>query len=67
MIWSIVMVFVLIWANVHCASDNTTSFNALVLMVDKSLTNRFDMAHIGPAIDIAQQVFPFCLIDVGLV
>lgn len=35
---------------------NLTSYNVLVLMVEKSLTNRFDLVHIGPAIDIAQKV-----------
>ena len=31
-------------------------YNVLVLMVEKSQTNRFDLVHIGPAIDIAQKV-----------
>jgi len=37
-------------------SPNVTSYNVLMLMVEKSLTNRFDLVHIGPAIDIAQKV-----------
>ena len=39
--------------------SNITSYNVLVVMVDKSPTNRFDLVHIGPAIDIAQKVNPF--------
>lgn len=38
------------------AFPNITSYNVLVLMVEKSLSNRFDLVHIGPAIDIAQKV-----------
>lgn len=33
-----------------------SNYNVLVLMVEKSRTNRFDLVHIGPAIDIAKEV-----------
>lgn len=46
-----------IFAVLVCGQLATTDpYNVLVLMVEKSLTNRFDLVHIGPAIDIAQKV-----------
>lgn len=42
-----------------CFLQDTTSYNVLVLMVEKSSTNRFDLVHIGPAIDIAKMVCLF--------
>lgn len=38
------------------ANHFATNYNVLVLMVEKSRTNRFDLVHIGPAIDIAKEV-----------
>lgn len=42
-----------------CFPQDTTEYNVLVLMVKKSSTNRFDLVHIGPAIDIAKMVWLF--------
>lgn len=36
--------------------SNKQTYNVGLLMVQKSATNRFDLVHIGPAIDIAIQV-----------
>ncbi|KAH9398614.1 hypothetical protein TYRP_018858 [Tyrophagus putrescentiae] len=38
----------------HCLPPDNGTYNVLVLMVQKSSTNRFDLVHIGPAIDIAK-------------
>ena len=46
---------------VGATSPNATSYNVLVLMDEKSPTNRFVLDHIGPAIDIAQKVHNLCL------
>src|SRR6218665_3446773 len=46
-------------------SDRSTmlNYNVLVLMVEKSAHNRFDLVHIGPAIDIAVDK---CAADYGV-
>ncbi|UXI20373.1 FERM RhoGEF and pleckstrin domain-containing protein 1 [Sarcoptes scabiei] len=36
-------------------SNFSHNYNVLVLMIDKSPTHRFDLLHIGPAIDIAEE------------
>ena len=43
------------WA-VTVALKSKPTYKVLVLMVDRSTHNRFDLVHIGPAIDIAQKV-----------
>ena len=42
--------------------NDISTYNVLVLMVDKSRTNRFDLVHIGPAIDIAMKVCSLVII-----
>ena len=54
--WCLYAAVLVLSADIYLSFPNVTSYNVLVVMVEKSLTNRFDLVHIGPAIDIAQKV-----------